>query len=101
MRLTQNFKMTAKIGVETILAKKVPDDGNTLGIKNFVKITILHRFQDKHAFVFYADIQDGCQKLRENSFWQKLADDSVYILGVIEIALSGRVSEINEFLCFT
>ena len=42
-------------------------------------------------------IQDGCQKLRENNFWQKLADDSVYTLGVIEIALSGHVSKIYAF----
>ena len=51
--------------------------------------------------MFYAEIQDGCQKLREHDFWQKLADDSVYTLGVIKIALSGHVSKINAFLCFT
>ena len=96
----QNFKMAAK-NVWKRFLEKMPDDCNTLGIKNFVKITILYHFQDKRAFVFYTEIQDGCQKLRENNFWQKLADDSVYTLGVIEIALSGCVSEINVFLCFT
>ena len=98
MQLTQNFKMAAKNSVD--FWKTMPDDYNNLGIKNFVKITILHHFRDKHAFVFYAEIQDGCQKLWENIFLQKLADDCVYS-GGIEIALSDRVSKINAFLCFT
>ena len=34
------------------------------------------------CFVFYAEIQDECQKWWENDFWQKMADDSVYTLQV-------------------
>ena len=56
--------------------EKMPDDCNTLGIKTFVKVS--HHIRDKSAFAFYAEIQGGCQKLWENSFWQKFADDCVY-----------------------
>ena len=41
--------------------------------------------------VFYAEIQGGYQKWRENDIWLKLPDDTVYTLGVknfIEIALT-------------
>ena len=37
-----------------------------------------HHFQDKR----YTDIQDGCQKWRENNFWERLADDLVDTLWV-------------------
>ena len=29
------------------------------------------RFRDKLVFAFYAEIQDGHQKWRENDFWEK------------------------------
>ena len=79
--------------------KKIPDDCNTLGIKNFV--IILHCIRDKCAFVFYTEIQDGCQKLRENNFWTKLPDDSVDTQGLknfVKIALSCTVYEILKIL---
>ena len=61
------------------------------------------RFRDKHVFAFYAEIQDGCQKWRENNFWEKSPVDSADTLRVknfVEIALSHSVSEINVFLRF-
>ena len=53
-------------------------------------------FQDKHAFVFYAEIQDGHQK----QFWQKLASRicrSPGIKSFVEIALALSVFKINTF----
>ena len=47
------------------------------------------------SFVFYAEIQDGCQKWRENDFWENLRVDSVDTLWIkifIEIALSHTIS---------
>ena len=62
--------------------------------------SILFRFRDKHVFVIYAEIQDGCQKWRENNFCKKSPVDSANILRVknfVEIAPSCSVSEINAF----
>ena len=58
------------------------------------------RFIDKRVFAFYAEIQDGRQKWRENGFREKPVD-SAYTLWVktfIEIALCCSVSEINMLL---
>ena len=33
---------------------------------------MLHRFQHKHVFAFYAEIQNGHQKCWENDFGKKL-----------------------------
>ena len=55
-------------------------------------------------FSFYTEIQDGRQKLRENDFWKKVAEDPVNTLWIkkfIEITLSCTISEINTFLPFT
>ena len=55
-------------------------------------------------FVFYAEIQNGRQKWRENDFCEKsLVDsaDSLWVKNFIEIALSRSISEINAFLCLT
>ena len=54
--------------------------------------------------MFYAEIQDGRQKWRENNFWGYSLEDSVEALGVknvVKIALSCTVFEINAFLPFT
>ena len=62
------------------------------------------RFRDKHVFAFYAEIQDGHQKWRENIFREKSPVDIANTLRVknsVEIALSRSVSEINAFLCLT
>ena len=32
-------------------------------------------------FSFYAEIQDGCQKWRENDFWRKVPFDSAHSCG--------------------
>ena len=53
---------------------------------------------------FYTEIQDGCQKWRENDFCEKSPENSVDTLWVknfVEIALSDSVSEINAFLRLT
>ena len=59
-----------------------------------------HRFRDKCAFVFYAEIQDGHQKWRGNDFGEKLPDDSADSLWVkkfANITLSCTISEKNAF----
>ena len=46
----------------------------------------------------------AAKKWRENDFWQNIADDTVYTLGVknfVEMAVSHTISEINAFLHFT
>ena len=61
---------------------------------------IWHSFRDKCVFAFYAEIQDGCQKLRENNFCERSSVDSADTLRVkkfFEIALPSTIS----FLCFT
>ena len=75
------------------------DSAGILRVKNFVEISL--RFRDKLVFAFYAEIQDGRQKWRENDFCKKLPVDSANTLWVknfVEIALSRSVSEINVFL---
>ena len=64
---------------------------------------ISHCFQDKCVFAFYAEIQYGRQKWRENHFWQKVADKfthTPWVKNVVEIALSPTICEINGFLHF-
>ena len=54
--------------------------------------------------VFYAEIQNGHQKWRENNFWEKSPADSadnLQVKNLLEIALSRSISEINGFLRFT
>ena len=54
--------------------------------------------------MFYAEIQNGHQKLHENDFWEKSPVDSADNLRVknfVEIALSCPVSEITAFLRLT
>ena len=65
--------------------------------------SISHLYQDKCVFAFYAEIQDGRQKWRENDFLEKTPVDSVdtsQVKNFTEIALSETVSEINAFLGF-
>ena len=57
----------------------------------------LQDFIDEYVF-FYAEIQDGRQKWRENNFWENSPLDSADTLRVknfVEIALSSTVSKIN------
>ena len=51
-------------------------------------------FQDEYVHAFYAEIQDGCQKWRENDFWQKVPHACIYPVGqnFVEIALFHTVS---------
>ena len=52
-------------------------------------------------FAFYAEIQDGRQKWRENDLCEKLPvdpADTLWVKNFDEIALSRSVSEINTFL---
>ena len=59
-------------------------------------------FQDKHVFVFNAEIQDGHQKWRENNFCKMSPIDSTDTLRIkkfVQIALSRSVSKINVFSC--
>ena len=81
------------------------DSADTLEGKKFQQNhSISHRFQDKCVYVFYVEIQDGCQKWRENDFWKKSpvnSGDTLVIKNFNEIALSRIVSEINVFLRVT
>ena len=65
--------------------------------------SISHRFRDKCIYMFYAEIQDGCQKLRENNILEKSpvnSGDTLAIKNFNEIALSHIVPDINVFLRF-
>ena len=56
-----------------------------------------------YFFAFYAEIQNGHQKWRENNFCEKAPVDSantLWITNFFEITLSHSFSEINTFLCF-
>ena len=53
-------------------------------------------------FAFYTEIKDGCQKWRENDFWEKSpvhSVDTLWVKNFVEISLSGTVPEINVFFC--
>ena len=58
---TQKFKMAAKMAGKQFLGNVGVHSADTLCVKNFVE----------WVFVFYAEIQDGRQKWRENNFWEK------------------------------
>ena len=54
------------------LPRKSPvDSTDTLGVKNFNKIAILHCFRDKCVFAFYAEIQDAYKNGAKNDFGEK------------------------------
>ena len=85
---------------------KLPEDSAvTLWVKNFVEKIILSCSVsgDKLVFAFNTEMQDGCQKWRENDIWEKSPVDSANTLwakNFAEIALSCSISEINAFLRF-
>ena len=56
-------------------------------------------FRDKHIFVFYAEIQDGCQKWWENNLVDSA--DTMWVKNFVKITLCSTVSEINACLSFT
>ena len=61
-----------------------------------------HCSRDKYFLAFYAEIQDGCQNGREKQVDSPVdSADPMWFKNFVEIALSGTVSEINAFLCFT
>ena len=77
-----------------------------LGFMQNFKIFFLQNMPDESAYTLRGQkfLQNGCQKWRENDFWQKVANDSIYILQVknfVENCSVCIVSEINAFLHFT
>ena len=57
-------------------------------------------FRDKQVFAFYAEIQDGHQKRRENDFWEKSpvhSTNTLWFKNFIEITLACSISEMNAF----
>ena len=101
LHFTQKFKMAAKSGGKTLFCKTSPvDSPYTLWVKNFIKIALSCSVSEINTFfAFYAEIQDGCQKWRENDFWEKSLVESPNTFRVknfVEIALSRSVSEINK-----
>ena len=98
----QKFKMATKSGGKRFLGKSPVDSADNLWVKNFISISL--QFQDKRAFEFYTEIEDGRQKWWENNFCKKMPVDSadtVWVKNFVEISLSRSVSEINKFLCLT
>ena len=90
--------MVAKSGGKAILAV---DCADTLQVKILVKITLSCCFSEIN--VFYAKIQDGCQKWQENNFCVNSPVESAHTLwfkNFVKITLASSVSEINPFLCF-
>ena len=72
--------------------KSPADSADTLGVKNFVKITLFRTVSERKNvfFTFYAEIQDGHQNWRENNFWDNSPvdyEDMVGIKNFVEIAL--------------
>ena len=63
--------MVTKNGRKTIFWENSPvHSAVILRIKNFVKIALSRTVIEINVlFVFYAEIQDGRQKWRENDFW--------------------------------
>ena len=62
------------------------------------------RFRDKEVVAFYAEIQDGHQKWRENKFCKTLtvaSADTLWVKNFVEISLARSVSVINTLLRFT
>ena len=97
LHFTQKFKMMAKNGGKMFFCEKLPvDSPDTLGVQNFVEISISCTFSEIN--VFYAEIQhDGQPKWQENDFCEKTpvgSADTLDIKNFIEITLSHTVSEI-------
>ena len=96
LRFTQKFKMAANTGGKAFFCEKSPvDSAYMLWVKNH---SISHHFRDKCAFVFYTEIQDGCQKWWESDICLKSPVDCSYTLwakNFVEIALSRTVSKIS------
>ena len=82
--------------------KSPVDSADTLRVKNFVQIAVSSTVIKITAFfVVYAEIQNGCQKWRENYFRGRssvYSADTLWVKNFIEIALACSVSEINTFL---
>ena len=77
---TQKFKMAAKTlnGYQkNNIWQKVADDCVYTGGKKFhPDSSISYRIGDKYIFAIYPEFQDGCKKLQENVFEQKVPDYS-------------------------
>ena len=73
----QKFKMAAKSGRKTFCKKKKKASrfcryptSKKFCRKCFISLC----YQDKRFLAFYAEIKDGCQKWRENDFWETVAN---------------------------
>ena len=67
------------------------DSEHTLRVKNFIKIALARSVSEIN--VFYAEIQDGCQKWWENLFGKNLqvdSADSLRVKNFVKIALFPR-----------
>ena len=82
--------------------QKIPVDfAHTLQVKKLVEITLTHSVSEIN--MFYAKIQDGCQKWQENDFCENSPVESahtVWFKNLVEISLASSVSEINPFFAF-
>ena len=91
--------MAGKSCRKTIFGKSRQYTAETVSQKFGRNSSFLLRFRNKRVFAFYAEIQDGRQKWRENDFWEKSPVESTNTLWVknfVKIALSCSVSEINK-----
>ena len=66
---TQKFTMATKNDRKIIFGKKRQMKVYTLLVKICLKCSFLHHFRDKCVLEFYAELQDGHQKWRENDFF--------------------------------
>ena len=101
----QKFKMAIKNGGKTIFGKICQQTlRRVCGSKISSKSLYLTRLSRYMRFcIFYAEIQDGCQKWWENNFWEKtLVDyiDTLRVKNFVEITLSCTVSETLKIFHF-
>ena len=87
--------------IKTFFCKKSPvDSAYNPQVKNFVKIS--RSISEVNAF--YAEVQDGRQRWRENEFCENLpvhSADALWVKNFVEFVLSRSISEINMFFPFS
>ena len=93
LHFTQKFKMATKKWRESDFCKMSPVLCKYPADPKFCRNrSISHCFQDKCAFVLYAEIQDGWPKVAGNDFCEKSpvdSEDTPWVQNVVKIAPCG------------
>ena len=72
LHLKQKLKMASKNGRKNDFLEKWPIDfAETLPVKNFVEISLSHRYRDKCILAFYQKYKMARQIWLGNNFWGK------------------------------